>query len=159
MPEEKKYYLTKEGLEKIKKEHQDLKVLRLAKAEGEVPKILQSEDINPEYLSFQEDINFLESRMTELDYILKNAELIKAPQKTKQGMVGLGATVTVELDGEIDEFTIVGSLETDPINKKISNESPIGQALMGRKVGEAAVVKTPIVNHSFKVVKIKYNRI
>ncbi len=159
MPEEKKYYLTKEGLEKIKKEYQDLKILRMAKAEGEVPKILQSEDVNPEYLSFQEDINFLESRLTELDYILKNAELIKPPQKTKQGVVSLGATVVVELDGEIDEFTIVGSLETDPINKKISNESPIGQALMGRQVGEAAVVKTPIVNHSFKVVKIKYNKI
>ncbi len=159
MSEEKKFYLTKEGLERIKREYKDLRELRMAKAKGEVPKILQSEDINPEYLSFQEDISFLESRITELDYILKNAELIKVPQKGRQNMVDLGATVTVELDGEIDEFMIVGSLETDPVHKKISNESPIGQILIGKRIGEMAMVKTPIVNHSFRVLKIKYNKI
>lgn len=159
MPEEIKFYLTKEGLERIKKEYKDLRDMRMAKAKGEVPKILQSEDVNPEYISFQEDISFLESRIFELEHILKNTELIKSPQKGNQNAVDLGATVTVELDGEVDEFTIVGSLETDPVCKRISNESPIGQALIGKRVGEMAVVKTPIVNHSFRVLKIKYNKI
>ena len=58
------------------------------------------------------------------------------------------------MDGELDEFTIVGTLEANPSAKKISNESPIGQALLGKKVGEIVVVKTPIVNHSCKITKI-----
>ena len=70
MAEEKKFYLTAEGLEKIKKEYQDLKNLKLSKTKGEIPKIWQSEDLNPEYLSFQEDLSFLESRIAELEYIL-----------------------------------------------------------------------------------------
>ena len=84
MIEEKKFYLTKEGLERLKREHRDLKQLKLAKTKGESPKILHSEDLNPEYLAFQEDLNFLESRLIELENILKNAELIKPPSKDKK---------------------------------------------------------------------------
>ena len=159
MPPQKKFYLTKQGLEKIKKEYQDLKNLKLSKTKGEIPKIWHSEDLNPEYLAFQEDLGFLESRIAELEYILKNAELIKTPPKEKQGIVDLGATVTVELNGELDEFTIVDPLETDPLLKKISNQSPIGQALIGKRVGETVVVKTPIVNHTCRIIKIKYHKI
>jgi len=159
MAEEKKFYLTKEGLEKIKKEYQDLKGLKLAKTKGEIPKIWHSEDINPEYLSFREDLSFLETRIAELENILKNIDLIKPPPKEKRNIVNLGATVLAEIDGEIDEFAMVGTLEADPSNHKISNESPIGQGLLGRRVGETVVIKTPIVNHSCKIIKIKYNKI
>lgn len=159
MPEEKKFYLTKEGLERIKGEYINLKGLRLLKTRGETPKIWHSEDLNPEYLSFQEDMSLLESKITELEYILKNAEVIKSPLKEKQNVVDLGATVLVELNGEIDEFTIVGTLEADPLDKKISDVSPIGQALLGKKIGETLVIKTPIVNHSCKIIKISYNKI
>jgi len=159
MSEIKKFYLTKEGLERIKKQNRNLRSLRLAKTNGEAPKIFESEDLNPEYLSFQEDLSFLESRIVELEYILKNTLLIRPPAGKKQNIIDLGATVTTELDGEIDEFTIVGSLETDPVNKRISNESPIGQALIGKRAGETVVIKTPIVNHSCKILKIKYNKI
>ncbi|MFH1462698.1 MAG: GreA/GreB family elongation factor [bacterium] len=158
MAEETKFYLTKQGLERIKKEYRDLKELKLAKTKGESPKVLHSEDLNPEYLAFQEDLNFLETRLLEIDNVLKNVELIKLPPKEKQGAVGLGATVTVEIDGEIDEFKIVGTLEADPSNKKISNESPIGQALLGRRVNETVMPKTPIVNHACKITKIKYDK-
>ena len=72
MATEKIFYLTKEGLEKIKKEHEELRKLKLSKTKGEIPKIWHSEDLNSEYLSFQEDLSFLESRITELEYILKN---------------------------------------------------------------------------------------
>jgi len=156
MPEERKFYLTKEGLERIKKEYKDLRELRMAKAKGEVPKILQSEDVNPEYLSFQEDIGFLESRITELDYILKNAELIKAPSKDKQNIVDVGATVTLEeSNGSINEFMIVGTLEANPSGGRISSESPVGRALMGHKVGEEIVITSPI-KVPYKIKKIKY---
>lgn len=155
---ERKFYLTKEGFEKIKKERQALKALRLAKTRGEAPKILESEDINPEYLAFREDLSFLETKITELENIIKNAELIRSPSSKREKTADLGATVGVEIDGEIDEFKIVGTLEADPAEKKISNESPIGQALLGKKVGETVVIKTPIINHSCKIIKIKYNK-
>ncbi len=158
MSEQKKFYLTKEGLERFKKEYQALKELRLAKVKGEVPRTWQSEDLNPEYLSFQEDLNLFEFRIAELENILKNAELISPPSKDKQNIVNLGAKVTAEINGAIDEFIIVGTLEADPSNYKISDKSPIGQALLGKKIGETVVIKTPIVNHSCKIIKIKYDK-
>jgi transcription elongation factor GreA len=155
MAEEKKFYLTKEGLERIKKEYRDLKELKLAKTKGESPKILHSEDLNPEYLAFQEDVSFLEARIIELENILKNIELIKPPRKEKQNIVDLGATILVEVDGQNDEFTLVGSLEANPSIGKISNESPVGKALLGRKVGDEVVVSSPIKT-TYKIKKIKY---
>jgi len=154
--EEKKFYLTKEGLERIKKEYKALKELKFAKTKGESPKVLNSEDLNPEYLAFQEDINFLEARIIELENIIKNAELIKIPRKEKQNVVDLGATIWVEVDGQTDEFTLVGSLEANPSIGKISNESPVGRALLGHKVGENVVVSSPIQT-TYRIKKIKYH--
>lgn len=158
MAKEKRFYLTKEGLEKIKKEYRDLRTLKFSKTKGDVPRIWQSEDVNPEYLSFQEDLSFIESRIVEIEYVLKNVEIIKPPRKEKQNVVNVGATISVEIDGEVDEFRIVGTLEADPSSKRISNESPIGQALIGKKAGELVLIKTPIVNHSCKIIKIKYEK-
>lgn len=155
MAEERKFYLTREGLDRIKKEYRDLRSLRLAKAKGEIPKIWQSEDLNPEYLSFQEDISFLESRISELDYILKNAELIKLPPREKQNIIDLGARVIVEVEGQDDEFMIVGSLEANPALGKISNESPVGRALLGRKIGDIVAVQSAMKT-VYKIKKIKY---
>ena len=156
MAEEKKFYLTKEGLDRLNKECESLKELKLAKTKGESPKILQSEDLNPEYLAFQEDISFLESRIVELENIFKNVELIKSPKKEKQNTVALGAQVAVEVDGQRDEFTLVGSLEANPSIGKISNESPVGKALLGHKTGEEVIVSSPIQT-IYKIKKIKYN--
>jgi len=157
MTEEKKFYLTKEGLAKIEKEFKDLKILKLAKINGESPKILHSEDLNQEYLSFQEDLSFMESRLTELEYVLKNVELIKTPVKAEQNIIDLGATVTLEQkDGSINEFTLVGSLEANPAVGKISNESPVGKFLLGHKINDEVVISSPI-KVVYKVKKIKYN--
>jgi len=155
MVQRKKFYLTSKGLEEIKKEYKVLKNLRLAKIRGEVPKIWESEDLNPEYLSFQEDLSFLETRIAELENILKNVELIKTPSKKKQDVIELGATVVVEVGGDKDEFTIVGTLEANPSLGKISNESPVGMALMGHKIGDEVVVSSPIKT-IYKISKIKY---
>ena len=155
MPEEKKFYLTKQGLEKIKREYRDLKELKLAKTKGESPKILHSEDLNPEYFAFQEDVSFLEARMVELENTLKNVELIKPPKKEKQNVIGLGAQVMLEVDGQTDEFQIVGTLEANPAIGKISNESPVGRTLLGHQVGDEVVVSSPIKT-IYKIKKIKY---
>ena len=156
MEDQRKYYLTSEGLENIKKEYKILKGIRLAKTRGEeAPEILHSEDLNPEYLSFQEDLSFLETRITELENILKNAELIKSPPKEKRNIICLGAEVLVEVDGDKDEFKIVGTLEANPSLGKVSNESPVGMALLGYQVGDEIVVSSPI-KVIYKIKKIRY---
>jgi transcription elongation factor GreA len=155
MTQEKKFYLTKEGLEKIKKEYKDLKIIKLSKTKEEIPKIWHSEDLNPEYLAFQEDLSFLENRIGELDYILKNSELIKVPSKNAKKLVNLGARVLVDVDGQTDEFEIVGTLEANPSIGRISNESPVGRALLGHRIGDEIVVSSPIKT-IYKIKKIRY---
>lgn len=155
MTQEERFYLTKEGLEKIKKEHEDLKNIKLSKTKGEIPKVLHSEELNSEYISFQEDLSFLESRIVELEQILKNAQLIKSPPKEKRNVIQLGAKILVEVDGQKDELEIVGTLEANPTAGKISNESPVGRVLLGHKVGDVVLVSSPIKT-TYKIKKIKY---
>jgi len=153
---DKKFYITKEGLERLKKEYETLKALRLSKVEGESPKIFHSEDINIEYLAFKEDMELLESRLLELDYILKNYILITKPPKEKQDIVDIGATVTLEdEDGLINEFMLVGTLEANPSEGKISIESPVGRALLGKRVGDEVAITSPI-SVKYRIKKIKY---
>jgi transcription elongation factor GreA len=155
MSEEKIFYLTKQGFERFKKEHQKLKELKLSKIKGELPGSLCSDDANSEHFIIQEDINFIETKLKEIENILKNAELIKLPPKEKQNIINLGATVLVEVNGQTDEFEIVGTLEADPAAGKISNESPVGRALLGHRVGDSIVMSSP-VKTIFKIKKIKY---
>jgi len=152
---EEKFYLTKDGLEKLKKEYENLKALKVSKLKGETPKILHSDEVSAEYLVFKEDMDLLERRLIELEYILKNYILIKKPPKEKQNVIDLGATVVVEVNGQEDEFTIVGTLEANPDVGKISNESPVGKALIGRKVGDEVVITSP-VRTIYKIKKIIY---
>lgn len=154
---ENKFYLTKKGLEKIQKDYESLLELRKMKTTDEVPSIWHSEDVNPEYLSFQEDMNVLEARLTEYEDILKNVELIRAPKGKDRQEIGLGATVTVDLGGEVDTFTIVGTLEADPSQKRISDSSPLGKGLLGRKEGDFVKVIASIVNHDCTVLKVWYD--
>lgn len=156
MAERKKFYLTKQGLRELKKEYEALKKLRIAKTQDRVPEILESEDLNPEYLSFREDLNLLEARLSELGDILKDTVLIGPPSKEKTSFVNLGAKVTVQVDGERDEFEIVGTLEANPALGRISNESPVGLALLGHKAGEEVVVSSPIKT-IYKIKKIRYS--
>ena len=156
MLEEKKFYLTKKGLEKTKKEYKQFKEIRLAKARGELPRLLHSEELNPEYLSFQEDLSFLDERIADLKNVLRNVEIISFPPKDKQSIIALGASVLVETDdGQIDEFKIVGSLEANPFLGVISNESPVGMALLGHKVKDKVVVQSSIKT-IYKIKNISY---
>lgn len=139
----------------MKKEFEDLKNLKLSKTNGEVPKIWHSEDLNPEYLAFQEDLEFLESRLNDLEHIIKNAELIKLPAREEQKNINLGATVMVQVNGQMDEFTLVGTLEANPSLGMISNESPVGKQLLGHRTGEEVIISSPIKT-IYKIKKIKY---
>lgn len=153
--QEKKFYLTRDGLKKIKKEFEELKAIKLAKTRGEVPKMLQSEDVDSEYLSFQEDMELLDRRLQDLDAILKNYEIIHAPSSGEAGTVCLGSKVSLQDgSGKKVDFKIVGTLEADPFEGKISNESPVGRALLGRRAGET--VKLRDANLNYKVLKVVY---
>lgn len=157
--ETKTFFLTKNGYENVKKEYEILKGLKLAKTSGEAPKILDSEDLNPEYVSFQEDLEFLETRISEIENILKNVSLIEPPSKEMRDAVGLGAKVVVDINGEQeDEFELLGTLEADPTIGKISNESPVGKALIGRRVGDKVLVSSP-AKTIYTIKKIEYRQI
>ena len=150
------FYITKEKLKELKREYDELLEFERRKTMGEeAPKILESEDLNPEFISFQEDIGFLRSRIDELKNILEHHELLKKPSKEKQNVVDLGAKVRIDVDGQKDEFIIVGTLEANPALGKISNESPVGRALLGHKVGEEITVSSPI-RTTYKIKSIKY---
>lgn len=85
-----------------------------------------------------------EKRIGDLENLLRNARIIEGDEpKSMNGVIGLGSRVTVDFDGEDEQYTIVGAIEAKPSNGLISNESPIGRALMGRRSGENAIVETP----------------
>ena len=154
---EEKFYLTKEGLEKIKKEYEELKALRLKKIKERRPEILHSEDSNPEYFAFQEDLGLMDSKMAQLKNIIDHTVLIKPPPKEQQNIVNLGATVTLEeADGQINEYMIVSTLEANPNEGKISSVSPVGKTLMGKKIGQEVTITSPI-KVIYKIKRIKYN--
>jgi len=153
--EEKIFYITKNKFEELKKEYKNLLPIELKKTKDDIPRLFESEDVNPEYINFQEDLSFLRSRIAELENILKNHEIIKKPSSERAGLVGLGAAVTVDVDGEKDEFIITGTLEANPTLGKISNESPVGRALLGHKVGEKITVSSPLET-TYTIKKIKY---
>jgi transcription elongation factor GreA len=151
-----KFYLTKEGLEEIKKEYSALLKIRTAKTQSEAPNVLESQDLNPEYLSFKEDLELLETRLTELENVIKNAVIIEKPPKEREEYVDLGAQVQVEAGGQKGQFTIVGTIEANPDLGKISNESPVGRALLGHKTGDQVTITSPIKT-IYKIKEIKYS--
>lgn len=125
IPAEKKFYLTKEGFDRLKKEFDELKRLRMS--------VIKDSDN-------QDDLVFINKRMEDVSNIIQSHEIIKLPARDKRDVVGLGATVVVECGDRRNEFTIVGTLEANPLKGWISNESPVGQALLGKKVGDFVLV-------------------
>jgi transcription elongation factor GreA len=136
-----KIFLTKEGLENLQQELKDLREERKEKIR------------NPE--EDQDEIAFLTQKIQDIEASLKSYELIKKPPKGEQGTIDLGATVTVEVDGHTSDLTIVGTLEANPPGGRISNESPVGQALMGCKAGDVITMSSTIPM-PYKIKKIKY---
>lgn len=107
---------------------------------------------NSEYQSAMADKDRNEARVSEIENILANAEIIKKPRGDSK--VQLGSVVKLKGDAKSKEFQIVGTVEADPLNGKISDESPIGQALLGKKEGESVDIKTPVDTTTYKIVDI-----
>lgn len=150
-----KIYLTEEGVEKLKKELGHLIAARRPEVVEKITQARQatrSED-NLELDAALQEQSFVESRIAELTEILKQSQVISS-KKGKKKVVSLGSTVTVEVEGEKDEFTLVGSLEADPSRGLISNESIVGKALLGAKVGDVITVASAIKT-TYKILEIK----
>jgi transcription elongation factor GreA len=149
-----KYYLTLAGLQKYKEEYERLKKLKTAtklKIKESRDELWRPEDLNPDYEALYAELNFAEKRLKEMEDILENVKVIRT-RSTKR--ITMGAMVVVKVEGTKDEFTIVGTLEANPSEGKISNESPVGKALMGHKVGDKVIVSSPIKT-VYKVIEIR----
>ena len=146
-------YITVEGLEKLKKELKELKeVGRLAVA-LRIKNAREMGDIseNAEYDAAKQEQAFMEGRISELEEVIKNS---KVAEKGKKGVIHIGAKVTVHIDGGDETFHLVGAHEANPLENKISHESPLGAALMGKKIGDTFEVEAPIGKLTYKITKI-----
>ena len=137
----KTYQITDDGKRELEAELEELKGRRGAIAE----KIAEARDFgdlseNAEYDSAREEQGLVESRIAEIEDILLNADIIKAGKSSK---VALGSKVELRTGKKTVTYTVVGPVEADPLEGKISNESPIGEALMGKKVGDTVTITTP----------------
>ncbi|MCR4324812.1 MAG: transcription elongation factor GreA [Candidatus Curtissbacteria bacterium] len=151
----KKFILTKEGLANLKEEYEVLVKEKRPAVTERIQRAREFGDLaeNSEYDAAKEEQTLLENRITRLEEILAKHQIIQVSQKAD--FVVIGSTIVVEVDGEKDEFTIVGTTEANPSERKISNESPVGAALLGAKVGEVVEVTTPIVRAKYKILEIK----
>ncbi|MFH0821022.1 MAG: transcription elongation factor GreA [Candidatus Peregrinibacteria bacterium] len=158
--DEKAVLLTKPGLQKIKDELKTCKEIRRKEVAARLKEAIAYGDLseNSEYEEAKNEQAFVEGRILELEKMVENAKIIHEEEKGGQDTVQIGTTVTVQNMTEEDEpetYTIVGSTEADPTEHKISNESPIGSALIGKAKGEMIKVKVPAGLYEYKVLKIK----
>lgn len=147
--------LTRKGFENIKKELDDLVKTKRPNAIDRLSKARSMGDLseNSEYTAAKEELAFVEGRIQELEEILKVAEVVE--NHNVAGKVEVGSNVTVEINGKKELFQIVGEFEADPMNKKLSHTSPIGQALLSKKVGDWVEVQVPAGKIKYKIVEIK----
>lgn len=146
MASEKKNIMTYEGLKKLEDELQELKVVRRKEVSQKIKEAREQGDLseNAEYDAAKDEQRDIELRIEEIDKILKNAEVVDE-EDVDLNAISIGCTVTlrdIEFDEEM-EYKIVGSTEADCLNGKISNESPVGVALIGSKEGDKIEIETP----------------
>ncbi len=156
--EEKKTILTYAGLKSLEEELENLKVVRRKEVAKKIKEAREQGDLseNAEYDAAKDEQRDIEARIEELEKILKNVEVV-VEDEINLDKISVGCTVTVydvEFDEEID-FKIVGSTEANSLKGKISNESPVGKALLGREAGDTVTVETQAGEIVYKVLKIE----
>ena len=158
--EEKKNILTYAGLKKLEDELEDLKVNQRKMIAQKIKEAREQGDLseNAEYDSAKDEQRDIERRIEELEKILKNAEVVDESEAATDS-INIGCKVKlldIEYDEEI-EYSIVGSTEANSLDGKISNESPVGKALMGARVGDIVDVEAPSGAVQFKIISIERN--
>ena len=152
---DKQFILTRQGLASLKSEYDELTRVKRTQITKRIQTAREFGDLseNSEYDAAKEEQSLLETRIAQLEDVLKRTQIIEPVKKAD--FVVIGSTIVVEIEGEKDEFTIVGTMEADPSKKKISNESPVGTAMLGAKLGEVVEVVTPIIRAKYKILEIK----
>lgn len=147
--------LTKEGHEQLVKELKELKEVKRPEVISRIKSAQELGDLseNAEYQTAKEDQSFVEGRIQELEIILKTAKVVEKQHSTT--MVGIGSVVTVDIEGDEITYEIVGPTESDMERSRISSESPVARALLGRKKGEKVTVTAPGGEVEYKIVIIK----
>jgi len=145
--------LTKEGLEALKSELSELRDVKRPKLVDRLANARSQGDLseNSDYQSAKEELEFLDGRIEELEEVIKRAAVTSSG---KTGGVDVGTEVTVRVNGNKVIFNIVGEWEADPVNKKISHESPLGKALVGKKIGDKVDVEAPAGKIQYEIVAI-----
>ena len=149
-------YLTAEGAQKLRLELKELKENSRPEIAKRLRSAIQMGDLseNADYHKAKEDQAFLEGRIQELEYLLSNALIIEE-KGIRSDIIDVGSHVTIQEEGdEPITYQIVGAKEASPRNGRISNESPIGKALLGRRVGDVIIVEAPIGTINYKVISI-----
>ena len=157
---DKKNILTYAGLKKLENELEDLKVVKRKEIADKIKEARGQGDLseNAEYDAAKEEQGHIEKRIEEIEKILKNAEVVDEDEIDLE-KISVGCKVKIhdfEFDEEL-EFYLVGSTEADSLNNKISNESPLGKAMIGKKVGEVIDVETQAGNAQYKILDIQRN--
>jgi transcription elongation factor GreA len=149
-----KIHLTREGLEELKLELKDHKEKKRPQAVERVARARDFGDLseNNEYQQARDELSFIDGRIEELEELITKAKLIDGKKKRKT--VDLGCKVTVVANGKAHTYTIVGEWEADPKEKKISHQSPLGRALVGKKVGEEVEIEVPAGKILYTIRKI-----
>lgn len=149
--------LTQEGLNELKEELRELTEEKLPAVVDRVAKAREYGDLseNSEYHSAKEDQTLIETRIDEIQAVIANAQVVK--NTTSHNKIGMGSTVVYSVNGKAKKqtITIVGEYEADPTEGKISQASPLGQALMGKKKGEKATVTAPAGEIEYEILEIK----
>ena len=147
------FHLTADGLEELKKELNELETIKLPEAVERVRLAREQGDLaeNSEYHAARDDNAFIQGRIDELNELISRAKIVK---KTTNSVVSLGNKVTVTSNGKTHTYHVVGKYEADPANQKISDESPLGRALMGKKVGQEVEYVAPVGKIIYRIEKI-----
>lgn len=155
---DKEVILTQDGLKKLEEELENLKSVKRREVAERIKVAIGYGDIseNSEYEDAKNEQAFIEGRIITLEKMLRNARIINNDD-IDTDTVSVGATATVEdiEFGDVMEYTIVGTAESDPLNNKISNESPVGKAILGKKVGATVEVNVPAGIIQYKILEIK----
>lgn len=155
---DKEVILTQEGLKKLEDELENLKSVKRREVAERIKVAIGYGDIseNSEYEDAKNEQAFIEGRVLTLEKMLRNARIINSDE-IGTDIVGIGATVTVEdmEFGDVVEYTIVGTAESNPLQNKISNESPVGKAIIGKAKGTVVDVNVPAGVIQYKIVDIK----
>lgn len=151
------HLITKEGLQKLHSELEELKNVRRKEVAARLKEAISYGDLkeNSEYQSAREEEFLVETRISEIEALISSAEVVTKKHKKGTG-IELGSTVTVENqndDSETFTFTIVGTTEVDPLHNKLSNESPLGEACIGREEGDIVTFNAPRGEETYKILK------